>query len=150
MRVSSFMSAKVIAARPSDGVRRTFFRMRQHRVRHMPVLDADGTLVGFISDRDLRRPNWVDETMDVSHAYHLDDKYTVGDMMTTNVVVVHTYDTIKKAVGYFLEHRFGALPVLNKEEKLVGILSAHDLLRALDQLLDEERKRTRKASRRKA
>jgi len=145
MRVSSFMTAKVIAARPSDGIRRTFFRMRQHRVRHMPVLDEDGNLVGFISDRDLRRPNWVDETMDVAHAYHLDDKLTVGDLMTTNVLVVHTYDTIKKAVGYFLEHRYGALPVLNKEEKLVGILSAHDLLRALDQLLDENRKKARAA-----
>ncbi len=149
MKVSSFMSAKVIAARPSDGIRRTFFRMRQHRVRHMPVLDEDGNLVGFISDRDLRRPNWVDETMDIAHAYHLDDKLTVGDLMTTNVLVVHTYDTIKKAVGYFLEHRYGALPVMNKEEKLVGILSAHDLLRALDQLLDETRKKTR-GSRKKA
>ncbi len=149
MRVSSFMSSKVIAARPEDGIRRTFFRMRQHRVRHMPVLDDAGNLAGFISDRDLRRPNWVDETMDIAHAYHLDDKLTVGDLMTTNVLVVHTYDTIKKAVGYFLEHRYGALPVLNKAGKLVGILSAHDLLRALDQLLDQERKGSRSSSRAK-
>lgn len=137
MKVSAYMTSKVITARVDDGVRKTFFKMREHRVRHMPVVNDKGELAGMISDRDLRRPNWVDENIDVSHIYQLDDKLEVGDIMATNVVYVHTYDSIRKATHLLIEHRFGALPVLNKENKLVGILSAHDLLRALENLIDE-------------
>lgn len=140
MKVSRYMTAKVVTARPDDGVRRTFFRMREHRVRHLPVVNDKGALVGFISDRDLRRPEWVDPDVDLSHAYQLDDNLQVQDLMSTNVVVAHTYDTIAKVVDVFLDRRYGALPVLNKDEELVGILSAVDLLRALADLLDQQTK----------
>lgn len=139
MKVSRYMTSKVVTARPDDGVRKTFFRMREHRVRHLPVVDEKGALVGFISDRDLRRPDWVDQDVDISHAYHLDDALQVQDLMSTNLVVAHTYDPIAKIVDVFLEHRYGALPVLNKDEELVGILSAIDLLRAFAETLEEQR-----------
>lgn len=139
MKVSRYMTAKVITARPEDGVRQTFFRMRQHRVRHLPVVDGAGKLVGFISDRDLRRPDWVDQDVDISHAYQLDDNLQVQDLMSTNLVVAHTYESVAKVVDIFLDRRYGALPVLNKDEELVGILSAVDLLRALADLLDQQK-----------
>ena len=53
---------------------------------------------------------------------------------TTGVVTVHTYDTLDKAVSLFLEHKFGCLPVLDKTETLVGIVSPLDLLRAFEDL----------------
>lgn len=136
MKVSRYMSPKVITARPEDGIRQTFFRMRENRIRHIPVVDQTQKLVGILSDRDLRRPEWVDEDIDVSHVYHLDDQLQVRDLMTTDVKVVYTYDTVRKANRYFLDHRFGALPVLNKEEELVGILSAVDVLRAFDDFME--------------
>lgn len=139
MRVSQYMTAKVITARPGDGIRETFFRMRQERVRHLPVVDDAGRLVGFISDRDLRRPDWVDEAVDLSHAYQLEDDLTVGDLMTQNVEVAHTYDPIARVVAVMLERRYGALPVLDKAGDLVGIISAIDLLRALAELLDAQK-----------
>lgn len=139
MKVSRYMTAKVITARPDEGVRKAFFRMRQHRVRHLPVVEEGGKLVGFISDRDLRRPDWVDQDVDISHAYQLDDNLQVQDLMSTNLVVAHTYESVAKAVDVFLEHRYGALPVLNKDEELVGILSAVDLLRAFADLLEQQK-----------
>lgn len=140
LKVSNFMTAKVLVAQPEDGIRQTFFRMRENEVRHMPVVDEERRLVGIISDRDLRRPEWVDEAPDLAHIYQLDDNLSVGDLMTRNVMVAHTYDTIAKATKVLLEHRFGALPVLNKEQELVGMLSSLDLLKALDLLLDEQKK----------
>ncbi|WP_210397555.1 CBS domain-containing protein [Motiliproteus sediminis] len=139
LKVSNFMTAKVLTAQPDDGIRQTFFRMRESEVRHMPVVDEDRKLLGIISDRDLRRPEWVDEAPDLAHIYHLDDNLSVSDLMTRNVMVAHTYDTIAKATRILLEHRFGALPVLNKEQELVGMLSSHDLLKALDLLLSEQK-----------
>lgn len=144
LKVSNFMTAKVLVAQADDGIRQTFFRMRENEVRHMPVVDEDRKLVGIISDRDLRRPEWVDEAPDLSHIYNLDDHLSVGDLMTRNVMVTHTYDTIAKATRILLEHRFGAMPVLNKEEELVGMLSAHDLLKALDLMMTEQKKAARK------
>ena len=68
--------------------------------------------------------------------------------MTLNPEVVHTYDSIRKAVAILREHRYGALPVLDKNEDLVGILSAQDLLTALDELLTKppRKKKTKKKS----
>lgn len=134
MRISKYMTDKLITARPSDGSRSTFFRMREHDIRHIPVVDAEGALVGIISDRDLRRPDWVDQAPDLAHVYHLDDEMTVGDLMTPHPIVVHTYDTLHRAIELFLEHRFGCLPVLDKTGALVGIVSPLDLLRAFDEL----------------
>ena len=141
LKVSSFMTSKVIAAHPDDGIRHTFFRMRENEVRHMPVLNDEHRLVGIISDRDLRRPDWVDEAPDIAHLYNLQDDLVVKDLMSTKVIVTHTYESIRKATRVLLEHRYGALPVLNKEDELVGILSAVDLLQALEVLLDEQKGR---------
>jgi acetoin utilization protein AcuB len=58
--------------------------------------------------------------------------------MTKNPEVLHTYDRIHKAVKIFREQRYGALPVLNKQKELVGILSAHDLLDALEEVLSRK------------
>ncbi len=146
MRVSQYMTDKLITASPEDGSRSTFFRMREHGIRHIPVVDDAGALVGIISDRDLRRPDWVDQAPDLAHVYHLDDDMKVGDLMTPQPITVHTYDTLGRAVGLFLEHRFGCLPVLDKTGALVGIVSPIDLLRAFEELEGKalrERKQTR-------
>ncbi len=137
MKISHYMTPKVITAHPEDGIRKTFFLMRENRIRHIPVLDDQRRLVGILSDRDLRRPEWVDEDLDISHIYNLDDNLVVKDLMTTDVQVVYTYDSIRKANRAFIEHRFGALPVLNKEEELVGMLSAVDVLRAFEDYMVE-------------
>lgn len=137
MKVSHYMTDKLVVAHTGDGSRQVFFKMRELGIRHMPVVDDGGKLVGIISDRDLRRPDWVDEAIDISHVYRLDDDMTAGDLMTTNVMVVHTYDSLRKAAKLFTEHRYGALPVLNKEQELVGILSPVDLLRAFQELVTE-------------
>jgi acetoin utilization protein AcuB len=133
-RVSEHMSQPVLTAGPDDGARATFFRMRDAQVRHLPVLDG-AKLVGVLSDRDLRRPDWVDEAPDLSYDYQLDDSLSVGDLMTRNPVVVHTYDDLAKACKLIDRHGFGALPVLDKGGHLVGIISKADLIRALGDLL---------------
>jgi acetoin utilization protein AcuB len=129
------MTRKIMTARPDDGIRETFFRMRENRVRHLPVLDG-ARLVGILSDRDLRRPDWVDEAPDLSHDYRLDDSLSVADLMTRNPITVHTYDDLRTACELINRHGFGALPVLDKGDHLVGILSKADLVRAFSLTFD--------------
>ena len=134
MKVSKYMTTKLITVTPEMSVKEAFHVMTTHRVRHLPVVEGP-ELAGFISDRDLRRPKWAEGLDDWTQYYQLNDDTRVKDVMTKNPEVVHTYDRIHKAVKILLEQRYGALPVLNKKGELVGILSAHDLLVALENFL---------------
>ena len=134
------MSSPVISIPPSMGIREAFFKMKHNSIRHLPIVDENSSLVGIISDRELRRPNWVDEAQDIAHVYYLDNSILVNDVMITNVHVIRTYDTLNKAVSLLLDHHIGAAPVLDKKENLVGMLSAIDLLRALKDSIDLQRK----------
>jgi acetoin utilization protein AcuB len=140
IKVSNYMSPRVLSIPPTMGIREAFFKMKEHAIRHLPIVDENNTLIGIISDRELRRPNWVDEAQDISHVYYLDNSMLVSDVMITNVHVVHTYDTLNKAVSLLLDNHIGAAPVLDKTGTLVGMLSSIDLLRALKDSIDQQRK----------
>jgi acetoin utilization protein AcuB len=140
IKVSNYMSPRVLSIPPTIGIREAFFKMKENAIRHLPIVDENNTLVGIISDRELRRPNWVDEAQDISHVYYLDNSMLVSDVMITNVHVVHTYDTLNKAVSLLLDNHIGAAPVLDKTGTLVGMLSSIDLLRALKDSIDQQRK----------
>ena len=134
------MSPQVISIPPTMGIREAFFKMKENSIRHLPIVDEHNKLIGIISDRELRRPNWVDEAHDIAHVYYLDNAMLVSDVMITKVHVVHTYDTLNKAVSLLLEKHIGAMPVLDKTGNLVGMLSAIDLLRALKDSIDLQKK----------
>jgi acetoin utilization protein AcuB len=134
MNVSKYMTQKLITATPAMTVKQAFLLMRTHRVRHIPVVEGE-KLVGIISDRDLRRPRWAEALDDWTTYYQIDDTHTVADVMTKSPETVKASDDIRKAVKIFREQRYGALPVLNRDQELVGILSAQDLLVALEELL---------------
>ena len=137
-KVTDYMTAKVVTVPPSTGVRDAFFIMKENHIRHLPVVD-DNHLVGIISDRELRRPGWVDESRDITHVYYLDDSMSVGDVMIKNVHVIHTYDTLRKAVKLLLDNRIGAAPVLDKTGAVVGMLSAVDLMHALYDMVSQRK-----------
>jgi acetoin utilization protein AcuB len=130
MKVGDYMSTEVVTANLKDGLRQTFYRMRERGIRHMPVLGDDESLVGVISDRDLRRPDWVDEEENVAHYYLLDNAHKVEDAMTRDPWVVRPDDPIQEAVGLILKHNIGALPVVGAQRRLIGMISAVDMLRA--------------------
>ena len=136
MKVSKYMTQKLITATPDMSVEQAFLLMRTHRVRHIPVVEGEA-LVGIISDRDLRRPRWAEHVDDWTAYYQINDSHVVTDVMTRNPETVRTSDNVLKAVKLFREHRYGALPVLNKDGDLVGILSAQDLLGALEEYLTQ-------------
>ncbi|WP_087021250.1 HPP family protein [Thaumasiovibrio subtropicus] len=146
-KVSEYMTAKVISVKPDIGVRQAYFLMRDEAIRHLPVIDEEKSLIGFISDRELRRPNWADESPDIAHDYHVSDDLAVSDVMCTDVIHLNTYDTLTKAVGILLDNKITAAPVLDKNEDLVGMLSAVDLLAAFRDTL-EAQKSAKKSSKR--
>lgn len=60
MFVRDYMTPAVVTAKLRDGLHQTFHRMLERGVRHMPLLGDAGEMVGIISERDIRRPEFVD------------------------------------------------------------------------------------------
>lgn len=137
MLVKDFMTTAVITANLRDGLHQTFHRMLERDVRHMPVLGEDGKLVGIISERDLRRPDFVDDDPNTVHYYVLDNSLHVESAMRPSPVTVKADDNMTKAVDLFVQHKIGAVPVVDDGGLVVGILSAVDALRAFRLVLSK-------------
>lgn len=134
MIVRDYMHADPITANLRDGAHQTFTRMHDHGIRHMPVLGEDGRLAGLVSDRDLRRPDRLDDDPNVVHQWILDNHTRVEALMTARPTTIDADAPIATAVDLLIEHRFGALPVLSSG-RLVGMISAVDLLKAFRETL---------------
>ena len=135
MQVKEYMTKGAITAHERDGLHQTYARMRERSVRHMPVIDEHERLIGVISDRDIRRPDWVDPTENMSRPFVLDNNTKVSDAMTRSVLTVQEDDPMVKAVEAFVEHHVGALMVTDAAGELVGVLSVVDAMRAFHGIL---------------
>jgi CBS domain-containing protein len=119
MRVRDLMSTGVIALRVGDTLQRADLEMKFAKIRHLPVLDEHGRVLGILSDRDLLR------------AFGASDEKTlpVTSVMTTQVITVSAGEPAAHAAEMLLENKIGALPVLDEADRVVGIISAADFLR---------------------
>ena len=52
IKVSKYMSSQVVSIKPDMGIREAFFLMKEHSIRHLPIVDDAKQLIGIISDRD--------------------------------------------------------------------------------------------------
>ena len=129
--VRDWMRAHPLAVRPKDSIAHARAICEEHRINQLPVL-ADRTLVGIITDRDLRDafPSVADQARDPHVAEARTAATTVENVMTPRVLTVDEGDSVARAAEIMQNERIGALPVL-KHTQLVGILTRSDLLRAL-------------------
>jgi len=132
--VASWMTEIPICVHPHLSVRSAFAKMRIGHFRHLLVVQ-EGKLVGMVTDRDLRRPDVSHEPEGWKDFYNLDDSVHVSDVMTRKLESVAPEDPLAKAVALFLDHRFGAVPVIASDGRLAGILTTHDVMRATRELL---------------
>ncbi|HEC23443.1 MAG TPA: CBS domain-containing protein [Chloroflexi bacterium] len=107
--------------------------IRRHRIRRLPVVD-DGKLVGIVSWGDVREALPSDITsLSTVDIYHMLSYMPVSEIMSANVITIGPEEPIGKAAWLMTEYRISSLPVMDGE-RLVGIISATDLLRLLTEL----------------
>ena len=129
MRVKEWMSASPTTTGPKTSVSEAREVMRRKVIRHLLVTEGE-RLVGIVTDRDIRLNLPSPATsLSVWEINYLLTKLTVGEVMTKAVITVEPERPIEEAARLLLEHRIGALPVVN-DGRLVGILTETDLLRA--------------------
>lgn len=139
MKVRELMQTKVFTVGPEDMVDRVFFLLHYEKIRHLPVLERK-KVVGIVSDRDMykalgprsRRRSVVRE-QDESILYVIPRK--VRHIMRRGVITIDANAGAGKAAGMMARRKIGALPVVERD-KLVGIITATDLLAAFSRLAD--------------
>lgn len=135
MSVRDRMSRRVTTVRPEAHLSEAAKLMRARKIRHLPVVDRAGRLVGMVTARDLRQvlfaPIVQDERADVQA---LLEALSVRDVMTRGVLSVRAATSIRDAARLMHERKLGALPVVERD-RLVGILTESDVLRVFQELL---------------
>ncbi len=137
MFVSKSMATKVITISKETSVFEAKDKMRDHKIRHLPVMDADGRLAGIVTDRDVRSalPRKFFSGLDTPGERRAHKDVPVGEIMIPDPMTVSSMDTIQDALLLILEKRVGAFPVVDENRKLVGMISVRDLLRAFINVL---------------
>ena len=97
----------------------------------------DDKLIGIVTDRDVRA-YLSDALLADPDARERALKTTVGDIMTTDPLSIAPDDDLKDAVEMLIEQKFGAIPVVDDAEGIVGIVSYVDVLRNYLERLQEE------------
>ncbi|KXH87163.1 acetoin utilization AcuB family protein [Sporosarcina sp. HYO08] len=124
MLIEEIMKKDVLTLSPTHTVQDALLIMRNERIRHLPILTDDDTLVGILSDRDLKGvvPSSFAE-QNKAAAYET----PLAEVMTKNPIVGHPMDFVEEAAVIFYDNKIGSLPIISNH-KLVGIITETDLL----------------------
>ncbi len=138
LKIHEVMTKNLHTARPEMSLSDMLEMLRINRISGAPVVEDD-KLVGVISIEDIVRAMQRNDLTE-----------TVGQYMTRELVTVTSYDSIFKAMQTFTESHVGRLPVVNEENKLVGMITKGDITRgvlvALQRDYKEEEVRRYRAS----
>jgi CBS domain-containing protein len=122
--VRDVMTTGVVTVRPDTAYRVIAAMFREHRVSGFPVTAADGTVIGVVSESDL-----LALAAGRHHRGHrADDPATAGDLMTCPAVTISPDNPVQTAARVMHSHRLQRLPVVDRDRRLVGIVSRSDVL----------------------
>jgi len=137
MFVIRSMTRKVITVDPGKTVFEAQEIMAANGIRHLPVIDANRQLIGIVTDRDIRSAvpyNFIKDSCSAEQREEI-CSLTVKDIMTGDPISISPTYTIQDALLMIQKSNVGALPVIDDDGKLTGILSVRDLLRAFINVL---------------
>jgi acetoin utilization protein AcuB len=128
MYVERIMTRDLVTVTEKTKLARLSELMREHKLRHLPVVDDAGRLVGIVSHRDVQRaePSPI-TTLDVGEVNYLLSKVTAGQVMHDDVVTASPEMLVEQAGCLMRDRRVGCLPVVDGD-RLVGILTGVDLI----------------------
>ena len=131
MRIRELMNRNLIMVSGDTSCRSAVAKMYRARVRHLPVVDAAGAVVGVVTDRDLRHYLFspvVSTDLGGTPIDKLLEAAPVSRIMSAPVITVEAEDDVQVAARAMLAHKIGSLPVTDGG-RLVGIVTETDVLR---------------------
>ncbi len=103
--------------------------MTDKNIRHIPITDKNDHLVGLVTQRDV-----LEATEPGSG--HATKDMLLGDIMISNVSVIHQTSSVRQAGLFLQQHKYGCLPVV-ADDKLVGIITDSDFITVAINLIEQ-------------
>ena len=136
MFVRERMSSPAVTITPETTFQDALKLMRDRKFRRLPVVDEAGRLVGIVSERDLLHASPSPATsLSVFEINYLLWKLKIADMMTHNVISIAPDAPIENAAGLMVSNKVGGLPVVDRDNKVIGLITETDIFRAFVELL---------------
>jgi CBS domain-containing protein len=128
LTAAELMTESLVTVSPGDALVEAARLMADHQIRHLPVVE-NGAVVGMLSERDLLPV--ADELGGDLAAADGAQLLKVGDAMTSSVTTISADASLADVSRTLLDHRIGAVPVVDRSRRPLGIVSYVDVLRAL-------------------
>ena len=119
MLVVERMTTQPVTIADNTTVEQALTIIEEHKLRHLPVVDAQDTLIGIVSEKDLLRAR---------------GSAPIETIMTRDVITVTEYTALEEAARIMADHKISSLPVM-RDGKLVGIITETDLFSIFLELL---------------
>ncbi len=139
---ADIMTREVITAEYDTPVEQVWEWMVRYRIRSVPVVDRKRFVIGIITTQDFLKQvlqvegkTWSERFRNFlipSTGLETDKPEVVGHLMTRPVVTAYQDQALAEVMPLFSRHGFHHLPVVDRGDKLVGIISEHDLVQLLD------------------
>ncbi|MFF7886589.1 CBS domain-containing protein [Streptomyces sp. NPDC020794] len=141
-KVGSVMATEVVTARYGTPFKEVARLLSEHRISGLPVIDEDDKVLGVISETDLmvrqagvpepyetpRRFRFTGLTRGARREAAKGHARTAGQLMSVPPVTVHADETIAEAARTMARSRVERLPVVDDEDRVVGIVTRRDLI----------------------
>ncbi|MGW1884586.1 CBS domain-containing protein [Streptomyces sp. NPDC001970] len=138
-KVGNLMVGEVVSVVPSTPFKEVAKQLAEHDISGLPVLDEDDRVLGVVSESDLLVRQASAGSAGRERRYHAHgagpvpdsdkrDALTAAELMTGPAVTVHADDTVAEAARTMLRRSVERLPVVDEEDRLVGIVTRRDLL----------------------
>jgi acetoin utilization protein AcuB len=140
MIASEIMTRNPITLQTTDSIARAIDLLQSLPIRHLPVVDERGVLIGMVSDRDLApsmRAAFI-EGADLEQMEVRPDQRLIAEVMTIDPVAIQEDADVLEVVDTILDERVGAVPVVDESDRVTGIVSYVDVLRSLYRTEDVE------------
>ena len=132
MFVSQRMATNLITVGPDTKLSEARLLMQEKSIRHLPVIDEKGKLLGIVTDRDMRDalPSSFLSKADYEQTFEKVMHHPISEIMTENPITISVYFTLQDTLMVMGKRKVGALPVIDEDGYLKGIMSTRDLLSA--------------------
>lgn len=127
--VRDLMTEEVVTFSPLDNLADLADRMADEHIRHAPIVDREGDLVGLVTERDLARFAFADSP-DAPLSVERDvlGRKRVREIMGTEIETLEPDASLREAAELLLENKIGCIPIV-EGSRVVGILTEADFVR---------------------
>ncbi|WML52850.1 CBS domain-containing protein [Neobacillus sp. PS3-12] len=153
MKVKDFMIKDVISVRPDATIKEVMKTFVDKKIGGLPIVNDEGILKGIITDGDILRAikpidrhiqdyfnliTYIEEQNMESRLSELAELPILRIAKTRGIVTVSPEDDMKQVVVILAKHHFKKLPVIDKGNKVVGVISRGDVIRNIQNTIINE------------